>query len=123
MRQPDYAPVHPYLEAGSAQPSRIRRQTAGRMKALRARLADDGRPDAAALDRAIVDALRDAIARTVRDGGTQGGVFPEEIVVGVAEHLRRRAERARRAGRKAVVYRSQAVGDAIFERILAAKSE
>ena len=93
------------------------------MKALRARLADEGRPDAAALDKAIVDALRDAIARTVRDGSTQGGVFPEEIVVGVAEHLRERAMRAKRAGRKAVVYQAKAVGDAIYERILAAKSE
>lgn len=123
MRETSYAPVHAYLEAGPARLGRIRRQTAGRMRTLRARLADEGRPDAAALDRAIVDALRDAIAKTVRDGATQGGVYPKDLVVGVAEHLRERSERARKAGRKAVVYKSQAVGDAIYERILARKSE
>ena len=123
MRETSYSPVHPYLEAGPSRPGRIRRPTAGRRNALRGRLAEEGRPDAAALDRAIVDALRDEIAKTVRDGATQGGIYPKDLVVGVAEHLRKRAERARNAGRKTVVYRSEAVGDAIYQRILASKPE
>lgn len=121
MREPGYFPTHAYLEAGPKRPGRIRRQTADRMASMRARLADEGRPDAATLDRAIVDALRDAIAATVRDGATQGGVYPRDILLSVAEHLRRRSERATKAGRKAVVYRNEAVGDAFYERVLAPK--
>ncbi|MBI1689542.1 hypothetical protein [Methylorubrum sp. DB1722] len=121
MREPSYHPAHAYLEAGPARPGRVRRQTAGRMASMRARLAAEGRPDAAALDRAIVDALREAIARTVKDGATQGGVYPEEIVVGVAKQLHARSKRAKKAGRTPIVYRAEAVADAIHQRILAPK--
>lgn len=122
MREPSYHPTHAYLEAGPARPGRVRRQAANRMAALRARLAEEGRPDAAALDRAIVDALREAIAKTVKDGATQGGVYPAEIVLGVAEHLHARSKRAKRAGRTPIVYRAEAVADAIHQRILAPKA-
>ncbi|GJE74955.1 hypothetical protein BGCPKDLD_1529 [Methylorubrum suomiense] len=121
MREPGYVPAHAYLEAGPARAGRIRRQGAGRMATRRARLAVEGRPDAATLDKAIVDALREVIAATVRDGATEGGVYPKDILVGVAEKLRERTQRARKAGRKAVVYKAEAVGDAFYERVLAPK--
>lgn len=122
MRNASYHPVHAYAERGPARPARVRRQTAGRMRDLRARQRAEGRPDPAALDRAIADALRDAIAATVQGGVARGAIDPQAVILGIAEHLRARLERARAAGKEAVPYRREAVAEAIHQRLLAPKS-
>jgi|GEM_PF-1270626 len=122
MRTDGYHCTHAYTERGAARPNRIRRQTAGRMRDLRARKRAEGRPDPAALDRAIVDALRDAIAGTVRDGVARGAIDPQGVILRIAEHLRSRSERAAAAGKEAVVYRREAVAEAIHQRLLAPKA-
>lgn len=91
------------------------------MRDLRARQRAEGRPDPAALDRAIADALRDAIAATVQCGIARGAIDPQSVILGIAEHLRARSERAAAAGKKAVVYRREAVSEAIYDRLLAPK--
>ncbi|MCJ2078779.1 hypothetical protein MKK68_24585 [Methylobacterium sp. E-016] len=122
MRDPGYHPFHSYLERGSARPARVRRQTAGRMRDLRARQRETGRPDPAALDRAIVDAFRDAIAGSVRGGATRWDIDPMGLVLGIAEHLRARSERAILAGKVGIVYQREAVAEAIHLRLLAPKA-
>lgn len=118
MRETSYYPGHAYLETGAKRIGRIRRQTADRMASMRERWRAEGRPDPATLDRAIADALRDAIASTVREGVTHGPIDPQAILVGVARQLVGRTEAARDAGREGVVYRRDAVADALWKRLL-----
>lgn len=88
------------------------------MRRQRERWRDEGRPDPATLDRAIADALREAIAATVRDGVTSGPVDPQAVIVGAARQLVERTEAARDAGREGIVYRREAVADALWKRLL-----
>ena len=113
-------PTQPYAyqETGSRRIGRIRRQAARRMSSMRERWRNEGRPDPATLDRAIADALRDAIASTVREGVTCGPVDTQAILVGVARQLVERTEAARDAGREGVVYRREAVADALWKRLI-----
>ena len=122
MRDTGYYTTHAYAERGPARPGRIRRQTAGRMRDLRARQREAGRPDPAALDRAIADALRDAIAATVQDGVARGAIDPHGVILRIAEHLRSRSERAAAAGKETVIYKREAVAEAIHQRLLAPKA-
>ncbi|KST61180.1 hypothetical protein AO398_00375 [Methylobacterium sp. GXS13] len=121
MRETFHIPTPAHPETGARRIGRIRRQTADRMASMRDRWRAEGRPDPATLDRAIADALRDAIAATVREGVTSGPVDPQAILRGVARQVVGRTEAARDAGREGVVYRREAVADALWKRLLQPK--
>ncbi|UYW24815.1 hypothetical protein OKC48_16200 [Methylorubrum extorquens] len=104
MREPDYAPVHAYLETGGARLKRVRRQTADRMRAMRARWKETGRPDPATLDRAIVDAVRDILLREPEGMRLATLIDPEELLRETARQLVERSRLEQAAGREAVVY-------------------
>ena len=119
MRETSYHPAHSYLETGARRIGRIRRQTANRMRDMRQRWKDIGRPDPATLDRAVVDALREAIQSLVVDGAVVGTVDPADVIRRTASHLVERTQRAREAGRDVVVYDRGEVADALWQRLLA----
>lgn len=118
MRQTDYYPAHAYKETGAARLGRIRRQTAGRMRELRQRRRDEGRPDPATLDRAIADAVRDALLATVVGGKTARTIPVREILVRIGGQLVARSRRDAEAGRDVVVYDKRAVAEAVHKRLL-----
>lgn len=118
MREPSYHPVHAYKETGAARLGRIRRQGAGRMREMRQRWRDVGRPDPATLDRAVVDALRDLLLREPEGYRLATFVDPQALVLETARHLVERSERAREAGRDVVVYRREEVAAALQARLL-----
>ncbi len=120
MRQTDYYPAHAYKETGAARVGRIRRQTAGRMRGLRQRWKDEGRPDPATLDRAIADAVRDALLATVVDGRTARSIPVREILIRISGQLVARSRRDAEAGRDVVVYDKKAVAEAVHRRLLQA---
>ena len=119
MRETSYHPAHSYLETGARRIGRIRRQTADRMRDMRQRWRDAGRPDPQTLDRAVVDALREAIQSLVVDGAVVGSVSPQDIIRRTASHLVERTQRAKEAGRDTVVYDRKEVADALWQRLLA----
>lgn len=120
MRQTDYYPAHAYKETGAARVGRIRRQTAGRMRELRQRWRDEGRPDPATLDRAIADAVRDALLATVVDGRTASSISVREILLRISGQLVERSRRDAEAGRDVVIYDRKAVAEAVHKRLLQA---
>ncbi|AMB45074.1 hypothetical protein [Methylobacterium sp. AMS5] len=120
MRPLEYAPVHAYKETGAARVGRIRRQTAGRMRELRQRWRDEGRPDPATLDRAIADAVRAALLASVVNGKTASSIPVREILLRISGQLVARSRRDSEAGRDVVVYDKRAVADAVHKRLLQA---
>lgn len=118
MTETSYFPVHSYVETGARRLNRIRRQGAVRMRALRHRWKEAGRPEPGTLDRAIVDGLRDAMLATVVDGVARGPIYPQDLLLRVAAQLVERTEAAQAAGRETVVYDRQAVADALWARLL-----
>lgn len=118
MREPSYHPVHAHRETGAARVGRIRRQTAGRMRDLRQRWREEGRPDPATLDRAIADAVRDALLATVVDGRTARSIPVREILLRISAQLVARSRRDAEAGRDVVVYDRKAVAEAVHKRLL-----
>ena len=118
MREPSYHPAHSYMETGARRIGRIRRQTANRMRDLRQRWRDVGRPDPATLDRAVVDALRDAVHALVVDGVVVGTLDPADIIRRTAHQLVERTQRAKEAGKEGVVYDRNEVADALRLRLL-----
>lgn len=120
MREPDYFPVHPYKETGAARLGRIRRQGAGRMRALRERWRLSGRPDPAVLDRAIVDAVRDLLVAELEGMRLATLIDPERLIRRTAGHLVERSRADREAGRDAPLYDKREVASALEARLLRA---
>ncbi|MGU3665632.1 hypothetical protein ACLBX9_15745 [Methylobacterium sp. A49B] len=87
-----------------------------RKKDERERLRDQGRPDAATLDRALGDAVRSILSRG-GDALTRP-VTPAALLRLTQEHLLLRSVRSEGAGREPVRYRSEAVLSAIQDRLL-----
>lgn len=95
------------------------RELARRRKAAeRNRLRDLGRPDAAALDRAIADALRTFLS--VDDRSLTRPLDPRALLTETMEQLRQRSARAQESGRDEVVYDARQVVDALKNRLLVA---
>lgn len=118
MRETAYYPVHAHRETGAARVGRIRRQTAGRMRELRQRWKDEGRPDPATLDRAIADAVRASILASVVDGKTASSIPVKGILLRIGGQLVARSRRDSEAGRDVVVYDKRAVAEAVHKRLL-----
>lgn len=118
MRDPGYHPVHAYKESGAARIGRVRRQGAARQRGLRERWRAEGRPEPGTLDRAIADALRDAVLATVVDGRTAPTVRIEDVTRRIGAALVDRSRRAYEEGRDVVLYDREAVADAIWKRLL-----
>lgn len=105
-------------ETGAQRLARQRRANAGYQRDLRARRAAAGCPDPDVLDRAIVDAIRDAIVRAPAGTRLQATVVPQDLVNAIGRALMARSARAVEAGRDSPVYSARAVADALQDRLL-----
>ena len=105
-------------ETGAQRLARQRRANAGYQRDLRARRAAAGCPDPDVLDRAIVDAIRDAIVRAPAGTRLQATVVPHDLVNSIGRALMARSARAVEAGRDGPVYSARAVADALQDRLL-----
>ncbi|SFM84648.1 hypothetical protein [Methylobacterium pseudosasicola] len=120
MRDTSYHPVHAYLETGARRIGRIRRQTADRNRSMRARWREEGRPDPATLDRAIVDALRAMLLSAPEGQRLSTPLDPGALLLETARHLVERTERSKARGRDVTVFKREAVSETLQSRLLEA---
>ena len=98
--------------------ARAREANRAAKAASRARAAEAGAPDPATLDRAIADGLAVVIAGAPKGYRLASPIDAGRVLLAAAAALKARTERAIAAGKPAVVYRREAVADALWRRLL-----
>lgn len=109
-------PVHAYRCTGPAKRSRIRRLGAARQRALRQRRKEAGRPSPEALDRAIVDALREMLMR--HEDSLRRPIDPALLLGLTKTRLLLSAHREQAFEGKVPAERSKAIIDTMRDRLL-----
>lgn len=118
MRETSYYPGHAYLETGARRIGRIRRQTAERNRSMRERWREEGRPDPATLDRAIVDALRSMLLAAPEGQRLSTPIDPSALLLETARYLVERTERSKARGRDVTIFKKEPVAQVLQSRLL-----